>query len=151
MIWWSLWCVMSYHYILLNRWGRVTHIWVSKLSYHWFRWWLVACSASSHYVNQCSLQDNKFENVSKMAVIFLLGLILLRPDKHPRHILQILSICFEVKIICLPTSPIIGRDHVCVDGIHAIISTIGGIYAFCKCNFIYLHIKQNYCCVSKQC
>ena len=20
---------------------------------HWFRWWLVACSASSHYLNQC--------------------------------------------------------------------------------------------------
>ena len=31
----------------LNHWGRVMH------NHHWFRWWLVAWSAPSHYLNQC--------------------------------------------------------------------------------------------------
>ena len=31
----------------------VLHICVSKSCHHWFRWWLVAYSAPSHYVNQC--------------------------------------------------------------------------------------------------
>ena len=26
---------------------------VSELGHHWFRFWLVACSAPSHYLNQC--------------------------------------------------------------------------------------------------
>ena len=29
------------------------HICVSELGQHWFRWWLVAWSAPSHYLNQC--------------------------------------------------------------------------------------------------
>ena len=29
------------------------HPCVSELSQHWFRWWLVAWSAPSHYLNQC--------------------------------------------------------------------------------------------------
>ena len=33
--------------------GRVMHICASKLSNYWFRWWLVACSATSHYLNPC--------------------------------------------------------------------------------------------------
>ena len=37
----------------LTHWGGVTHICVVELGHHWFRWWLVACSASSHYLNQC--------------------------------------------------------------------------------------------------
>ena len=36
----------------------VPHICVSELGQHWFRWWLVACSAPSHYPNQCSLIVN---------------------------------------------------------------------------------------------
>ena len=35
----------------LIHWGRMTHIYVSKLGHHWFRWWLVACSAPRHYLN----------------------------------------------------------------------------------------------------
>ena len=31
----------------------MTHICVVELSHHWFRWWLVAYSAPSHYLNQC--------------------------------------------------------------------------------------------------
>ena len=31
----------------------VPHICVSELGQHWFRWWLVAWSAPSHYLNQC--------------------------------------------------------------------------------------------------
>ena len=37
----------------LTHWGQVTHIFTSKLCDHWFRQWLVACSAPSHYLNQC--------------------------------------------------------------------------------------------------
>ena len=33
--------------------GRMTHVFVSKLGHHWFRQWLVAWSAPSHYMNQC--------------------------------------------------------------------------------------------------
>ena len=33
--------------------GRVMHICTGKLSNYWVRWWLVACSAPSHYLNQC--------------------------------------------------------------------------------------------------
>ena len=35
----------------LTHWGRVTHICVS-INHHWFRYWLVAWSAPSHYLNQ---------------------------------------------------------------------------------------------------
>ena len=60
-------------------------------NHHWFRWWLVAWSASSHYLNQCwyivnsnlrnklewnlvrssyiFIQENAFENVCEMAQI----------------------------------------------------------------------------------
>ena len=42
------------------------HICVSELGHHWFRWWLVACSALSHYLNQCWFTanwtlENKFQ------------------------------------------------------------------------------------------
>ena len=36
----------------------VLHICISELGQHWFRQWLVACSAPSHYLNQCSLIVN---------------------------------------------------------------------------------------------
>ena len=39
-------------------WGRVTHICDTKLSLHLFRYWLVLCSAPSHYLNQCWNIDN---------------------------------------------------------------------------------------------
>ena len=32
--------------------GWVTHIWVSTLSHRWFRWWLVACSVPTPYLNK---------------------------------------------------------------------------------------------------
>ena len=31
----------------------MSHICVVELGHHWFRYWLVACSAPSHYLNQC--------------------------------------------------------------------------------------------------
>ena len=34
---------------------RVPHICVIELGEHWFRKWLVPCSAPSHYLNQCCL------------------------------------------------------------------------------------------------
>ena len=37
----------------------MTHICVSILSHHWFRWWLVAPSVPSHYMNQCLLIVNR--------------------------------------------------------------------------------------------
>ena len=36
----------------LTHWGQVTHICVSRLDHHWFRWWLGAWSVPSHYLNQ---------------------------------------------------------------------------------------------------
>ena len=47
------WCQPTWYG--LTQLGRATHIWVSKLSHHWFRKWLVACSAPNHYLNQCWL------------------------------------------------------------------------------------------------
>ena len=31
----------------------MTYICISELGHQWFRYWLVACSAPSHYLNQC--------------------------------------------------------------------------------------------------
>ena len=38
--------------------GIVPHICISELGQHWFRWWLVACSAPSQYLNQCWVTVN---------------------------------------------------------------------------------------------
>ena len=38
---------------LLTHLPLVPHICVVKQGQHLFRWWLVACSAPSHYLNQC--------------------------------------------------------------------------------------------------
>ena len=38
-----------------THWGWGMHICISTISHLWFRWWLVACSAPSHYENQCWL------------------------------------------------------------------------------------------------
>ena len=38
---------------LQTHWGRETPICVTKQGHHWFRYWLVAWSAPSHYLNQC--------------------------------------------------------------------------------------------------
>ena len=37
----------------VNSLKQVTHTCISKLSHHWFRYWLVACLAPTHYLNQC--------------------------------------------------------------------------------------------------
>ena len=31
----------------------VMHIWFCKINHHWFRYWLITCSAPSNYPNQC--------------------------------------------------------------------------------------------------
>ena len=36
----------------ITHWGRVTHICVGNLGHQKFRWWLIAWSAASHYLNQ---------------------------------------------------------------------------------------------------
>ena len=42
------------HFVLiLTHFPLVPHICVRELGQYWFRWWLVAYSASSHYWNQC--------------------------------------------------------------------------------------------------
>ena len=63
--------------------GRFTHlllmlhIWVSKMGQHWFRYWLVACLAPSHYLNRCWLivnwtHENKFQWKSNQnSIIFI--------------------------------------------------------------------------------
>ena len=65
------------HLYPLTHWGRVTHICVSKLGHHWFRQWLVAWPAPSHYLNQCWniinwILGNKFQwNLNRNSYIFI--------------------------------------------------------------------------------
>ena len=33
--------------------GQMNQTCISKQDQHWFRWWLVACSAPSHYLDYC--------------------------------------------------------------------------------------------------
>ena len=77
---------------MLTHWGRVTHIYVSRLGHHQFKWWIVAWSAPSNYLKQwwiivnwthgnklrwiCNrnsnifIEENAFENVvCKMSAI----------------------------------------------------------------------------------
>ena len=46
-------------YVIWSAWlthrGPVMHLYIGNLARHWFRQWLVACSAPSHYLNQCWL------------------------------------------------------------------------------------------------
>ena len=55
----------------------VPHICINKLGHHWFRQWLVACPAPSHYWNQCWLiviwiPGNKFHwNLTRNSTIFI--------------------------------------------------------------------------------
>ena len=62
---------------LLTHWGRVTHICISKVGHHWFRWWLVPWTAPSHYLNHCRnivnwTPENKLEwNLNRNLYIFI--------------------------------------------------------------------------------
>ena len=57
-----MWLILEtwrYIYIyILTHLPQVPHICDSELGQHWFRQWLVACSAPSHYLNQCWLIVN---------------------------------------------------------------------------------------------
>ena len=46
--------------------GRVTHIRVSKLHHHWFRWWSAACSVllSESVLSYCQLEQTSFKIIS---------------------------------------------------------------------------------------
>ena len=51
-------------------WGQ--HRCVSKLYHHWFRYWLVACSAPSHYLNQrWYIVNQTLRNKHRWIVIFI--------------------------------------------------------------------------------
>ena len=59
-------CVPNVIHYPLTHLPLVPHICVGELGQHWFRWWLVAWSAPSHYLNQCwnignSNLRNKFQ------------------------------------------------------------------------------------------
>ena len=43
---------IPYETMDLTHWGQVKNIFVSKLGHNWFRYWLVAWPAPSHYLNQ---------------------------------------------------------------------------------------------------
>ena len=84
-------------YMYLTHWGWVTHICFRKAGYHWFMWWLLACSAPSHCWNIVSwtlrnklrwnvdrnsdkvIQQNAFEDV-----VYEMGAILLEQTKWNR-------------------------------------------------------------------
>ena len=66
---WAIW--------RLTHLSLVTHICISELGQHWFKYWLVACSAPSHYLNQWRLivnwtLRNKFQWISIQNTKFLL-------------------------------------------------------------------------------
>ena len=74
VIWWTG-CGGSI-ILSLNHKGRVRHICISKPGQHWFRLWLVACSAPSHYLKQWWLIvnwiiGNKFQWNSKQDTFFI--------------------------------------------------------------------------------
>ena len=50
--------LLSLKYIHLTHLPLVPHICVSESGQHWFRWWLVAYSAPSQYLNQCWIVVN---------------------------------------------------------------------------------------------
>ena len=52
------WCLGPAKTLLLTHLPLVLHICVGELGQHWFRQWFVACSAPSHYLNQCWLIVN---------------------------------------------------------------------------------------------
>ena len=79
----------SFNVSYLTHWRRLTHICVIELIHHWFRQWLVAWPASSHYLNNAGSllmgprrtnfnkknhQENAFENVVWKMATMLSGL-----------------------------------------------------------------------------
>ena len=63
--------------VFLTHLPLVPHICVSELGHHLFRWWLVACSAPSHYLNKCWFTinwttRNTFQwNLNRNFIIFI--------------------------------------------------------------------------------
>ena len=57
---------------LLIRRGRVTHICVCKLCYHWFRWWYIDSAALNHWLNQWLLIRHIWTNL-KFGLGYTLG------------------------------------------------------------------------------
>ena len=55
----------------LTHWGLMRHICVGKLYHHWLKPWLVACSATTHYLNQwwCIVNDT-LKNIFKWNFIW---------------------------------------------------------------------------------
>ena len=70
-------CPIIVSYFSLPYWGRVTHIWVSNLDHHWYRKWLVAWPAPSHYLVQCwniinlNLRNKLQWNINQNSYIFI--------------------------------------------------------------------------------
>ena len=67
---WDIIYLISHKHVLfvhrcLTYWHRVTHICIDYLGDHWFRWWLVAWSVPSRYVNQCCKFVNSMKSQSK--------------------------------------------------------------------------------------
>ena len=66
-------------YSFLTHWCRVAHICFSRLDHRWFRLWLVAWSAPSHYLNQSlnivnwTLRNKRQWNFNRNSYIFIHG------------------------------------------------------------------------------
>ena len=50
--------------------SMLTHICVGELGQHWFRQWLVACSAPSHNLNQCCRSYCHLDRLAKRPLVF---------------------------------------------------------------------------------
>ena len=108
--------------------NSLTHTCVSRLGHRWFRKWLVACSAPSHYLNQCwfnvncnlankiqwnlkqnsriFIQENAFENVvCKIAAILCRSQYVkkLICSNVPASIIRGLAICYCGDKKCVPS------------------------------------------------
>ena len=51
----GIFTICSKHYTVAQMNTLYTHLGVNDPDHHWFRLWLVACSAPSHYLNKCWL------------------------------------------------------------------------------------------------
>ena len=86
----------------LIHWSRLTQICVGYLVHHWLRWWLVACFAPSHCVNQCwsivtSNRRNKLSwNSARNLNIFI------HENAFQSTVYRIASILYRVQCVNAP-------------------------------------------------
>ena len=93
--WSYVFLALTHQLYLLTHQGCGTHKYPCKLGHHWFRSWLVTCSAPSHYLNQCLISYTPRNEVR--------GGILDSACLSVR-LSVCLSVCLSVNLSCPPCS-----------------------------------------------